>query len=284
MKQEKAMKKLEQDIILRGLADSTRKSYITYTQKFLCYCDKPIDKLNEKHVRMFLSHLKEQHYANQTINGYGSAIRFFFAVTLNRTMNYLQIPRMKVPKHLPPILSREEISMLVKSSANARDKAIILMTYGSGLRVSEVACLQVSDIQSDGMRVFVRESKRGKDRYTILSQNALMALRAYWRIYHINRDEKWLFPGEKDGCHLSVKTVEEAVKTACVNASIRKNITPHVLRHAFATHMLEDGVNLLRLKELLGHSSIQSTAIYLHLANIPDGVVSPADKLAGTGK
>ena len=232
MKHEKAMQTLEQDIILRGLTESTRKSYLTYTQKFLDYCDKPINKLNEKHVRAFLTYLKEErHYASQTINGYSSAIRFFYAVTLNRTMNYLQIPRMKVPKHLPAILTRDEVSMLVNGSANTRDRAIILTAYGSGLRVSEVVSLQVSDIQSGGTRLFVRESKRGKDRYTILSQNALAALRDYWRAYRIKRDEKWLFPGREAGCHLSVNTAEDAVKTACVNASIVKNITPHVLRH-----------------------------------------------------
>ena len=285
VKQEKALRKMEQDIRLRRLADSTCKSYVSYTKEFLDYFDKPIDKLNEKHVRKFLISLNdERHYASQTINCYSSAIRFFFAVTLNRTMNYLQIPRMKVPKSLPAILSRDEMAMLVAASANPRDKAIILMLYGSGVRADELACLQVCDIQSRDMRVFVRKGKRNKDRYTVLSNNALIALRDYWRAYHIKRDEVWLFPGAKKGCHISVKTVEDAVQAASVNTTIGKHITPHTLRHVFSTHMVEDGVNILRLKELLGHASIQSTMIYLHLANVPDGTVSPADKLAGGGK
>jgi len=284
MKQEKAIQRLEQDIRLRGLADSTRKSYVSYTKDFLGYCDKSIDKLNEKHVRKFLTYLQdERHYAGQTVNGYGSAIRLFFAVTLNRTMNYLQIPRVKVPKYLPTILTRDEVAMLVAGSANPRDKAMILLAYGSGVRAAELACLRVCDIQSGDMRVFVHKGKRNKDRYTILSNSALMALRDYWRAYHIKRDETWLFPGMEQGCHISVKTVEDAVKAASANTTIGKNITPHTLRHAFATHMVEDGVNILRLKELLGHASIQSTMIYLHLANVPDGTVSPADRLAGTG-
>lgn len=210
---------------------------------------------------------------------YSAAIRFFFAVTLNRTMNYLQIPRVKVPKKLPVILSRDEVAELIAHSGSSKQKALMLIAYGSGLRASEIANLKTKDIDSKAMRVFVRGGKGKKDRYTILSENSLFALRDYWRRYHPKSTEGYLFPGAKNVGSITREGVAYAVDNALSKTSIDKKASIHTLRHCFATHLLEDGYSLLQIKEMLGHASIHSTTIYLHLANTTSGVTSPADKL-----
>jgi site-specific recombinase XerD len=168
---------------------------------------------------------------------------------------------------------------LISQSANLKHKALLLTAYGSGLRVSELVSLKTTDIDSTSMRVLVRGGKGQKDRYTILSEASLLALRDYWQRYRPKSPDGYLFPGTKNIGHLSANAVAGAIDTAHSKASIKKTISPHTLRHCFATHLLEDGYTLLQIKELLGHSSIQSTTIYLHLANTTIGVTSPADKL-----
>ena len=280
LSQKQALEKMEVDIRLRGLSSSTLDRYLAHTATFLHYCKRPVEELNELHVRKFLEYLiKEKNLQPATVNVYSAAIRFFFAVTLNRTMNYLQIPRMKKTKALPVILTKAEISMLLVQSNNRKHKALLLLAYGSGLRISEIARLKVEDIDSKSMRVFVRESKGKKDRYSLLSESTLDALRDYWRQYRPKNSEGWLFPGTNNTGHITKEGIRYALNTALKKTSITKNITVHTLRHCFATHLLEDGFNLLQIKELLGHSSISSTLVYLHLANTTKGIKSPADQL-----
>jgi len=155
----------------------------------------------------------------------------------------------------------------------------MLTAYGSGLRVSELISLKTADIDSKSMRIFVRGGKGRKDRYTILSENSLIALRDYWRKYRPKSPEGYIFPGSKNIGHITDSNVRVAIDTALSRTSIRKNVSPHTLRHCFATHLLEDGYSLLQIKEMLGHSSIQSTTVYLHLANTTIGITSPADKM-----
>ena len=177
-----ALQRMKADLQLRGLAKNTFDSYMIHARIFLEHCDRPVEELNEMDVRQFLGRLiVEKKLSPGTVNSYSAAIRFFFAVTLNRTMNYLQIPRYKTPKKLPVILTREEITLIIGCCGNIKHKALLLMAYGSGLRVNELARLKVKNIDSDSMRVFVCGGKGKKDRYTILSENALIALRDYWR-------------------------------------------------------------------------------------------------------
>ena len=274
-----ALQRMKADLQLRGLAKSTFESYMAHTEIFLIFCDRPIEALTEMDVRKFLGHLiVEKKLAPGTVNSYSAAIRFFFAVTLNRTMNYLQIPRIKVPKKLPVVLTRDEVSAIIGCCDNIKHKALLLMAYGSGLRVDELASLKVKSIDSVSMRVFVSGGKGKKDRYTILSENALFALRDYWRKYHPKSTEGYLFPGMKNVGHITSSAIELALAKARNKAGISKKATPHTLRHCFSTHLLEDGFSLFQIKEMLGHSSLSSTTIYLHLANTTSGVVSPADK------
>jgi len=277
---QQALQRMKADIQLRGLAKNTLESYLPHAEIFIKFCNKPIEELNEMDVRRFLGHLiVEKKLTPGTVNSYSASIRFFFAVTLNRTMNYLQIPRIKAPKKLPEILTREEISAIISCCDSIKHKATLLMAYGSGLRANELASLKVKDIDSESMRVFVRGGKGKKDRYTILSENALFALRDYWRKYRPKSPEGYLFPGLKNIGHITDDAISLALDKALSKAGITKKATLHTLRHDFATHLLEDGYSLFQIKEMLGHSSLSSTTVYLHLANTTSGVVSPADKI-----
>ena len=243
---QQAMQRMKADIQLRGLAKNTYDSYLAHTEIFLNFCGRPIEELTEMDVRRFLGHLiVEKKLTPGTVNSYSAAIRFFFAVTLNRTMNYLQIPRFKTPKKLPEILTREEISSLIGCCDNAKHKAMLLMAYGSGLRANELASLKVKAIESDSMRVLVRGGKGKKDRYTVLSENALFALRDYWRKYRPKSPEGYLFPGLRNIGHVTDAAISSALGKALNKAGITKKATLHTLRHGFATHLLEDGYSLL---------------------------------------
>jgi site-specific recombinase XerD len=273
------LKRMDTDIRLRGLAENTRQSYLKSVRIFLDYCgDKAAENLNEQDARAFLTHLmRKGDVSNGTINSYNAGIRFFFATTLNRTMNYLQMPRFKYRKKLPVILSREEIAKLIGECTNLKHRAFFLIAYGGGLRISEIAALRTKDIDSKTMRIFVRDGKGGKDRFTLLSNECLCALREYWSVYRPKHPEGWLFLGVGNHTHISDAAIANAFDAWTKRVGITKDVSMHTLRHDFATHLLEDGATIFQIKELLGHASLSSTAVYLHLANINAGVTSPAD-------
>ena len=275
---EQILLRLKEDILLRGLSKNTLESYTTNARIFLEYCNRPTEQLNEHDIRNFLWYLiNEKKSSPGTVNSYSAAIRFLFAVTFNRTLNYLQIPRQKKRKTFPEILTREEVFAIIESCKNIKHKAMLTVVYSSGLRVSEAAALKIQHIDSKNMRLFVDYGKGGKDRYTLLSEACLSVLRKYWKIYLPKHSEGWLFLGTYNVSHITSDGIESAFNKAVKRTNITKNVSIHTLRHAFATHLLEDGATLLQIKELLGHSSIQSTTIYLHLANITSNVKSPLD-------
>lgn len=269
-----------EDIRFRNLSNSTYKNYTRNIRNFFAFCRKPIEELDENDIRNFLHYLiDEKKYAPTTVNQSSAAIRFFFAVSLNRPMNYLQIPLMKVPKTLPDVLTREEVSSLIRACTNTKHQALLLLAYGSGLPSGEIETLRVKDIDSKEMRIFVKGGKNKRDRYTLLSQTTLEALRTYWKDYRPNSPEGWLFPGFRNIGHLTRAAIALAFDTCVKRTGITKEVSPHSLRHAFATHLLEDGVELIKIKELLGHHRISSTMVYLHLSNTTKGIVSPADMM-----
>ena len=275
---EQILLRMKEDILLRGLSKNTLESYTTNARIFLEYCNRPTEQLNEHDIRNFLWYLiNEKKSSPGTVNSYSAAIRFLFAVTFNRTLNYLQIPRQKKRKTFPEILTREEVFAIIESCKNIKHKAMLTVVYSSGLRVSEAAALKIQHIDSKNMRLFVDYGKGGKDRYTLLSEACLSVLRKYWKIYLPKHSEGWLFLGTYNVSHITSDGIESAFNKAVKRTNITKNVSIHTLRHAFATHLLEDGATLLQIKELLGHSSIQSTTIYLHLANITSNVKSPLD-------
>ena len=280
MTEEQAIQRMWEDIRFRNLSNSTYKNYTRNIRNFFAFCRKPIEELDENDIRNFLHYLiDEKKYAPTTVNQSSAAIRFFFAVSLNRPMNYLQIPLMKVPKTLPDVLTREEVSSLIRACTNTKHQALLLLAYGSGLRSGEIETLRVKDIDSKEMRIFVKGGKNKRDRYTLLSQTTLEALRTYWKDYRPNSPEGWLFPGFRNIGHLTRAAIALAFDTCVKRTGITKEVSPHSLRHAFATHLLEDGVDLGRIKELLGHHRISSTMVYLHLSNTTKGIVSPADMM-----
>lgn len=276
---EQVLLRMKEDILLRGLSKNTLDSYMLNARLFLEYCNRPVEQVDEHDIRNFLYYLiNEKKVMPQTVNTYSAAIRFLFAVTLNRTLNYLQIPRQKKRKTLPEVLTREEVHSIIDSCTNIKHKAMLMVVYSSGLRVSEAAALKIQHIDSVNMRLFVEDGKGGKDRYTLLSETCLNILREYWQKYRPTHPEGWLFLGTYNVKHITPDGIEYAFSEAVKRANITKNVSIHSLRHAFSTHLLEDGATLLQVKELLGHSSIQSTTVYLHLANLTSNVKSPLDK------
>lgn len=277
---EQVLSRLREDILLRGLSKNTLESYTIRARIFLEYCNRPVEQLDVDDIRNFLQYLiHEKKSSPGTINIYSAAIRFLFAVTLNRTLNYLQIPRQKKRKTLPEVLTREEVFSIIEHCQNLKHKAMLMVIYSSGLRVSEAAALKIQHIDSKTMRVFVECGKGGKDRFTVLSDACLPVLREYWKIYRPQHTEGWLFLGTYSVTHITSAGIENAFNNAVKRTNITKDVSVHTLRHAFATHLLEDGATLLQIKELLGHANIQSTTIYFHLANITTGLKSPLDNL-----
>jgi site-specific recombinase XerD len=240
--------------------------------------------LDENDVRRFLEHLiVVKKNKPRTVNQHSAAIRFFFAIGLNRTMNYLQMPLMKVPKDLPDVLTKEEVNRIIGVCENKKHKALLLLAYGSGLRTSEIESLRIRDIDSKNMRLFVKGGKNKRDHYTILSQTTLDALRDYWRAYRPNYQDGWLFPGMRNIGHITRAAISLAFINCVAKTGIYKEVSPHSLRHTFAAHLLEDGVDIFKIKELLGHSRISSTMVYLRMVNTTKGIESPADTMSVTG-
>ena len=275
--------RMTEDLRLRGLSPNTVDAYIRAARIFLEFCGRPADQSDVRDVRRFLLFLiHEKKRSPATVNVYNAAVRFLFAVTLNRTFNSLQIPRQKTPKTLPQVLNRQEIASILEHGHNRKHKALFALIYGSGLRVSEAAAIKTEHIDSRTMRVFVQEGKGAKDRYTVLSHTALQLLREYWKAYRPAHPEGWLFPGTSSRTHITAAAISRAFCHALTRAQISKEVSIHSLRHSFATHLLENGVSLLQIKELLGHASIRSTTVYLHLANVTSGIVSPLDRPPST--
>ena len=277
---EQVLSRMDEDLTLRGLSPSTQYRYPMHARRFLDWADRPAEDLGEEDIRCFLSHLiREERLGTSCVNTYNAALRFLFSVTLNRNLNYRQIPRLKEAHSLPEILSRPEIVSVFDHSSTLRNQAALMTVYGAGLRISEVCNLKTRDIDSTSMRIFVRRGKNRKDRYTLLSKSNLDVLREYWKAYRPKHPDGWLFLNKDGSEKIHRRTIQSAFDAAVGRAGITKDVTTHTLRHCFATHLLEDGVDLHTIQRLLGHANIRTTTIYLHLANYGIGLKSPLDTL-----
>ena len=265
---------------LRNLADSSIKTYTDFILRFLEYTGKDPQDISAQDVRDFLL-FKQETIAATTLNHYNSAIHFFFRRVLHKPWDDDVIPRMKEDYHLPTILSLDEINHLLEYVDDIKYKAIFSLLYGSGLRVSEAVYLDYCDISRTNMTVHVRKSKSRIDRYTILSQKSLDILTEYWFAY--NKPMEALFiQKNKPHNRITQSAVQQYLRNTCKKAGIRKHISPHTLRHAFATHLLENGVEFRYIQTLLGHRDPKSTEVYLHLSNKTVlGITSPFDMKAG---
>ena len=281
MTNEEIIEKTKEEVRLRGLSKLTEVEYLGKLQVFMRYYEnQPLSEMSEVEIRGFLLQQIEKGSAAGTVNIYNSALRFIFGAVLGRTLNYQMIPRRRIHRELPEIMTKADIVRFLESIDILRDKTIFMTVYGGGLRVSEVVKLRVQDIDSANMRILVHQGKGGKDRYTLLSESNLEILREYWRTYRPNHPEGYLFyPKDDKSRRLTDRNVHDAMQKYRKNAGFSQNYTVHTLRHCFATHLLENGVDVCRIKQLMGHTHIQSTTFYLHLINFDDSIKSPLDTL-----
>ena len=236
------MGKVKKELKLRGYSQKTRKAYLHHIGRYTRYFTKDPKELNEEHIRDYILHLIDKEkvsrsYHNQAV----SAIKFLYARVLGVPRTVDGLPRPRKEKKLPVVLSCKDVMRIFESLENVKHKAILMLVYSAGLRVSEVVRLKVEDIDAERKLIHVKGAKGRKDRYTILSDVALAILKQYFEMYKL---QKWLFPGSKSERHISTRTVQTIFKQAKEKADIKKDVSVHCLRHSFATHLLESGVDL----------------------------------------
>lgn len=273
--------RMDDAMVLRGMALRTRQSYLACVSALAKHYRRSPDTLTADELQAYLLHLiTEKKLAYASVNQAACACRFLFERVLKRPNAHRDIPMAKVPQRLPQILSRDEVARLISSAQSLRGRTLLMTTYAAGLRVSEVCALQVADIESapDRMCLKVRQGKGGQDRYTLLSPRLLDSLRLYWRV---GRPARWLFPNPDDTAPIDLKTAQRIYCAARDAAGIPPEGGIHTLRHCFATHLLEAGVDIHTIQRLLGHGHVSTTMRYFHLAQTHlTGTVSPLELLS----
>ena len=255
--------KMINDMILRRFSPKTQEAYVSAVAGLARHYKQPPDKINKQMIQDYLLYLmKDRKLSWSSCNVAVSGLRFFYTQTLGLESVFLSIPPRKKEHHLPEILSAEELERLFAALTNQKHRTLLMTTYAAGLRVSEVVSLKVTDIDSQRMMIRVQQGKGRKDRYTILSPRLLKELRIYWRMY---RPLLWLFPGRNPDNPLPVETAQRVYYHAKDKSGIKKSKGIHTLRHCFATHLLEAGVDLRTIQTLMGHTSIMTTMIYLQV-------------------
>lgn len=267
-----------EDMQLRNLSAGTQRSYIHYVMGYATYFNLSPMRLGLDDIRNYQLHLIEQRQLSaNSINCFVSAVQFLYTVTLEMPWSKEQFSRMKVPEKLPVVLSEEEVLAFFRHVGILKHRAVLMLCYGSGLRISEAVCLKQENIDSKRMLIHVQCGKGAKDRYTVLSYRTLLLLRAYYRA---QRPVDWFFPGTKVGTHIQPATIQALCRDAAQLAGISKRITPHVLRHSFATHLLESGTDTRAIQVMLGHSRIDTTARYTAVSpQTVSRIISPLDRL-----
>ena len=267
-----------EDMAIRNLADNTQSSYIQQIISYAKYFHRAPEDLGPEDIRIYQLHLTQtRKLSTSSVSVATGALRFLYKVTLKRTWAIDEIPMPKRPFRLPVILSPEEVMHFLDSINNLKHRAILMTAYAAGLRVSEATHLKATDIDSQRMMLRVDQGKGRKDRFVMLSPRLLDELRAYWKAVH---PTLWLFPGDRPGQPITRSAVEQACQKALLASRISKPITPHSLRHAFATHLLESGADLRTIQLLLGHRSLATTSRYLKVATTTVcATISPLDLL-----
>lgn len=270
---------MSEAMALRGFAPKTRSAYLSWVRRLVQFCRVIPDQLTTDHVRVFLLYLtQERKLSFSTFNQALHAVRFFFIEVLKRPFVLEGLRYQRPPRRLPVVMSEEEVKRLLEGAHSLRDRALLETGYATGMRVSEVTRLSITDIDSQRMQIRVEQGKGRKDRSVMLSPSLLETLRNYWRA---SKPQVFLFPGAK-GKPLSVSAAQKAFDKARLQAGIRKSVSFHTLRHSFATHLLEDGANVRKIQALLGHRSLQTTELYTHVAeNYLNQTRSPLDRLRG---
>lgn len=271
--------KMREDLVLRGMSANTTEKYLCCARKFAEHFGRSPCRMGAAEIRAFLLHVaSECGRSPSTVNVYAGALRFLYGVTLERPEEMARIPRMRVPMHVPVVLSGTEIERLLAAIRSERHRVAAMLAYGAGLRVGEVCKLRTDDIDPKRMVLRIRGSKRGRERYVMLSPRLLKEMRAYWK--RARPSAPYLFRGRRPGTLLTRAAVHKAIAAAGRRAGLGKRVGPHTLRHSFATHLLEAGTDLRTLQVLLGHASIDSTSLYLHVSTARmQSITSPLDVL-----
>ena len=276
-------RRMIEDMTVRGFGEKTQSDYIRHVKNLSTFLDHALVRATAEDLRAFQLHQRETGVGPPTMNGAVSALRFFFNVTLGRPEVLRHLTLVAQPRRLPNVLSMEEVALLLEAAKGAKYKAALGLAYGAGLRVSEVASLKVSDIDSTRMLLRIEQGKGKKDRNAMLSPRLLVLLRDWWKV---EQPAIWLFQGRDPLQPLTTKSVYRAVVEAAETAGIKTRVSPHTLRHSFATHLLEQGVDIRVIQVLLGHAKLDTTARYAHVATkVLREVTSPLDLLVPlTGK
>lgn len=277
---------------LKGTSASSKESYFRRINAFVNHLidrHKCIEDITYGDIQQYILYLKkEKGISPGTINNYISAIKFFYTHVLDKEWNPKKIPRMKRINKFPVIPPKQDVLAILNATSNLKHKAILALIYGSGLRVSEVSRLKICDICSKSMRVRVEHAKHNTNRYTILSDTALIVLRKYFVAYFSSKGYKhndWLFPGRDRSEHINIKTIKNTIIKLRNRLQLDQNISAHTLRHCFATHALEDGVDPVFIQQMLGHKHLQTTTTYLRMTSKSVmGIKSPLDTCCGDGK
>ena len=258
------VQRMAEDMRIRNFADSTIDSYTYHVDKFCSYFGQPADQLTLEHIRDYQLYLvKQKKVSWSSFNQAVCALRFLYEVSLGKSWMIRHIPFGKRPKRLPVVLSDQEASQLIECVSNLKHRMVLLTCYAAGLRISEATHLRVPDIDGHRGMIRVTSGKGRKERDVPSSPRLLSALREYWKVH---RPSNYLFPGKTPDVPLSSATVQKACKLAVAMAGINKaGVSPHTLRHSYATGMLEAGVDVLTISKLLGHSSFITTMVYLHV-------------------
>ena len=270
---------MEGDLILKAYSPHTKRAYLRGVQQFVRHYMRSPEEMGETEVRNFLLYLVRDRQASPaTQDMYVNALKFLYTITLKRPEAVKGISHPKRPKTLPVILSPEEVLRVFAAIRAVKYKAIIATAYAAGLRISEVCALQVSDIDSQRMRIHVRSGKGKKDRYVMLGESLLALLRQYYQA--VRPQGGYLFPGQKPQQHISTTAVSLVLRKVIRETGLSKKVTMHTLRHCFATHLLEAGTDIRILQVLLGHSSIRTTLRYTHITDrLIQKLVSPLDMI-----
>lgn len=274
--------KMIRDIKTKGRSDSTVRNYVAGAERLIRHVGKPPEQITIEEIQRFHLHLLEvEKLSAQTVNLYMAGVKFLYLETLGMKWDPRAIPHTKVLRTIPVILSPEQVAALLNAVENLKYRTLLATIYSAGLRVNEAVHLAAKDIQSARHQIHVRFGKGGKERFTILSEECLGMLRLYWK-QSTECKKDFLFPGQDPTQPIDASSVRKVLTAAKIKIGLHEKIRVHSLRHCFATHLLESGVDIRVIQILLGHASISSTELYAHLRDVSKvGVKSPLDAIAG---
>ena len=271
-------RRMEEELRLRGMSERTVETYLGAVRRFAFHYGQSPDRLGSEEVRAYLLHLiEERKLAASSVNQALSALRFFYLDVLGCELAVARLPRPKRQDRLPVVLTEAEVARLLAAPMSLKHRAVLMTLYSAALRLGEAIHLQPGDIDSAAMVIRVRQGKGGRDRTVMLAGKLLLVLRVYWKLY---RPGRWLFYGKEKERPLDARTVQKAMARATKAAGLRKQVTPHTLRHSSATHLMEQGASLRHIQELLGHKSLRTTQRYTRVSpGRVAAVLSPLDRL-----